>query len=229
MDDLTRLRYEREGKQRKYWCEECDWHVIEGSICEELDDQPEGEPVPGRTGKIHIDPKRHSMQRDFLITWFDGKPSPTTQQFAHAARLATEHADKYNLETINELLAEFENNRPPATPHPVDGLPQSTPGKSGTQSVTLPPEMLQVLCDKIRAIIGEAIQRATKEVYNKEEAAEFLGISVSSVEKQGRLGTLRRSGNTRRGLYRREDLLAYAALTPQPPLPKKKRKPPTTG
>lgn len=125
--------------------------------------------------------------------------------------MATEHADRINLERIEKLVGQFSGSQP------AESLAHQLP------VADLPAPVLQVLGDKIREIIEETMQRATKEVFNKQEAAAFLGIKVSSVEKQMALGKLKRAGNSSVVRFTRQALLDYLALTPPPRRRKRKR------
>ncbi len=172
-------------KQQVYRCEYCLQQVVEGTRCEgnEFDEDDKK-----HIGSLHISPKRTEMERGVIERTLKNIAQPTPSQFAAAAQKGYE----VHSESVEEVLRELAANNPTA---PVnDPLPQMD---------------YQKLEQVIRDIISKSLGTAHQEAFTKTEAAEFLRLSVASIEKLIRIGELRKRPGIRKVLLARTELIRW--------------------
>lgn len=140
--------------------------------------------------KIHINPRRSATEYRKLCDFLQDGPVPTSAQFRAAVRKANDYQQKMT----REALAALGCKDNPSPPQP-----------SSTTAVI----DHKLLAEELRKTLIEVVKQSQREVFNKEEAADFLRLSVAQIDKLYRVGELKKAGNSRRVIFARDELLRY--------------------
>jgi hypothetical protein len=139
--------------------------------------------------EVHIDPSRRSNQFRWIRWVLRDKLDQAPRDFRAVVRQALEKCGEETEQIMAELAKEM-----------------------GLTNRTLPvPAVIDY--DRVEQIIRKVFTEETapvaQQVFNRAEAARFLRISPSELDKLRRLGLIRKSGASRRVTFTLEELLRY--------------------
>jgi hypothetical protein len=171
---------EKEAEPREFLCDECGPTYDWAPVIEGT--------VCGATREVHIDQRRPSNQFRWIRWVLRDKLNQVPQDFRAVVRQALEKCGEETEQVMAEMAKELGlTNRPPPATAVID-------------------------YDRVEQIVRKVFTETApvaQQVFNRAEAARFLRISPSELDKLRRLGLICKSGASRRVTFALEELLRY--------------------